>query len=323
MRVIRGNQDHSTARARKLISPGALGLAASIVAGSAGANTSNGYNLPTGVTDLARDMYGLHMEVFWICVGIAVVVFGAMIYTLLKFRHSQGAVPDTTMLHSTKVEIIWTVIPVVILVVMAIPAAELILRQEDTRNSQLSIRVTAYQWKWEYAYMDAAEGVDFFSTISRDSNFARELRSGIDPNSVPNYLLDVDKPMVVPSGTKVRLLLTSQDVIHAWWVPDFGAKRSAIPGFVNELWFKVDPGKEGTYRGQCTSLCGRDHAFMPIVVVVKTPDDFKKWVDEQKAAVKQAALPGSDPGKPSGAGAPAAAAPAATAPPPTAQALTN
>jgi cytochrome c oxidase subunit 2 len=307
MRVIRGNQDHSTARARKLISPGALGLAASIVAGSAGANTSNGYNLPTGVTDLARDMYGLHMEVFWICVGIAVVVFGAMIYTLLKFRHSQGAVPDTTMLHSTKVEIIWTIIPVVILVVMAIPAAELILRQEDTRNSQLSIRVTGYQWKWEYAYMDAAEGVDFFSTISRDSNFARELRSGIDPNSVPNYLLDVDKPMVVPSGTKVRLLLTSQDVIHAWWVPDFGAKRSAIPGFVNELWFKVDPGKEGTYRGQCTSLCGRDHAFMPIVVVVKTPDDFKKWVDEQKAAVKQAALPGAKP----------------AALPPTAQALAN
>lgn len=307
MRVIRGNQDHSTARARKLISPGALGLAASIVAGSAGANTSNGYNLPTGVTDLARDMYSLHMEVFWICVGIAVVVFGAMIYTLLKFRHSQGAVPDTTMLHSTKVEIIWTVIPVVILVVMAIPAAELILRQEDTRNSQLSIRVTAYQWKWEYAYMDAAEGVDFFSTISRDSNFARELRSGIDPNSVPNYLLDVDKPMVVPSGTKVRLLLTSQDVIHAWWVPDFGAKRSAIPGFVNELWFKVDPGKEGTYRGQCTSLCGRDHAFMPIVVVVKTPDDFKTWVEEQKAAVKQAALPGAKP----------------AAPPPTAQALAN
>jgi cytochrome c oxidase subunit II len=307
MRVIRGNQDHSTARARKLISPGALGLAASIVAGSAGANTSNGYNLPTGVTDLARDMYGLHMEVFWICVGIAVVVFGAMIYALLKFRHSQGAVPDTTMLHSTKVEIIWTIIPVVILVVMAIPAAELILRQEDTRNSQLSIRVTGYQWKWEYAYMDAAEGVDFFSTISRDSNFARELRSGIDPNSVPNYLLDVDKPMVVPSGTKVRLLLTSQDVIHAWWVPDFGAKRSAIPGFVNELWFKVDPGKEGTYRGQCTSLCGRDHAFMPIVVVVKTPDDFKKWVEEQKAAVKQAALPGAKP----------------AAPPPTAQALAN
>ncbi len=277
------------------------------MAADAGANTSNGYNLPTGVTDLARDMYGLHMEVFWICVGIAVVVFGAMIYALVKFRHSQGAVADTTMLHSTKVEIIWTIIPVLILVVMAIPAAELILKQEDTRNSQLSIRVTGYQWKWEYAYMDAAEGIDFFSTLARDSNFARQVNSGIDPKSVPNYLLEVDKPMVIPSGTKVRLLLTSQDVIHAWWVPDFGAKRSAIPGFVNELWFKVDPGKEGIYRGQCAALCGRDHGFMPVVVDVRTPDEFKKWVETQKAAAKQAAAP----------------APAPAAAPPTAQALPN
>jgi cytochrome c oxidase subunit II len=210
------------------------------------------------------------------------------------------------------VEIIWTIIPVIILVVMAIPAADLILKQEDTRNSQLSIRVTGYQWKWEYAYMDAAEGVDFFSTLARDSNFARQQNSGIDPKSVPNYLLEVDHPLVIPSGTKVRLLLTSQDVIHAWWVPDFGAKRAAIPGFVNELWFRVDPGKEGIYRGQCAALCGRDHGFMPIVVDVRTPDDFKKWVEAQKAAVKQAALP-----------APGTPAPAAAAPPPTAQALPN
>jgi cytochrome c oxidase subunit II len=286
---------------------GALCLAALGFAANAGANTSNGYNLPTGVTGLARDMYDLHMIVFWICVGIAVVVFGAMIYTLVKFRQSQGAVPDTHMLHSTKVEIIWTIIPVLILVVMAVPAADLILKQEDTRNSELSIRVTGYQWKWEYNYMDAAEGIDFFSTLARDSNFARQVNSGIDPKSVPNYLLEVDKPLVIPSGTKVRLLLTSQDVIHAWWVPDFGAKRSAIPGFVNELWFKVDPGKEGLYRGQCAALCGRDHGFMPIVVDVRTPDEFKKWVADQKAAAKQAALP----------------APAAAAPPPTAQALQN
>jgi cytochrome c oxidase subunit 2 len=192
------------------------------------------------------------------------------------------------------VEIIWTIIPVVILVVMAVPAAKVILMMEDTRNSELSIRVTAYQWKWQYQYMDAGEGINFFSTLSRDSNFARQLHSGIDPKTVPNYLLDVDHPMVIPSGTKVRLLLTSQDVIHAWWVPDFGAKRSAVPGFVNELWFKVDPGKEGIYRGQCTSLCGRDHGFMPIVVDVRTPDDFKKWVEEQKAALKQAAAPAGD-----------------------------
>jgi cytochrome c oxidase subunit 2 len=259
------------------------------------ANTSNGYNLPLGVTSLSRDIYALHMEVFWICVGIAVAVFGVMIYALVKFRRSQGAVPDTTLLHSTTVEIIWTVIPAVILVVMAIPAANVILMMEDTRNSELSIRVTAYQWKWQYQYLDAAEGVDFFSTLAPDSNFARQLHSGIDPKTVPNYLLEVDKPMVIPSGTKVRLLLTSMDVIHAWWVPDFGAKRSAIPGFVNELWFMVDPGKEGIYRGQCAALCGRDHGFMPIVVDVRTPDDFKKWVVEQKAALKQAAAPGAAP----------------------------
>jgi cytochrome c oxidase subunit II len=268
----------------------ALGLAAFGLAAEAGANTSNGYNLPIGVTSLSRDIYTLHMEIFWVCVAIAVVVFGVMIFALVKFRHSQGAIADTTLVHSTKVEIIWTIIPVVILVVMAIPAAKVILMMEDTRNSELSIRVTAYQWKWQYQYMDAGEGINFFSTLARDSNFARELRSGIDPKSVPNYLLEVDHPMVIPSGTKVRLLLTSQDVIHAWWVPDFGAKRSAVPGFVNELWFRVDPGKEGIYRGQCTSLCGRDHGFMPIVVDVRTPDDFKKWVEEQKAAVAKPAV---------------------------------
>ena len=274
------------ARALRMASCAAFGLS-----GQAGANTSNGYNLPIGVTDLSQAMYGLHMEVFWICVGIAVVVFGVMIYSLVTFRQSKGAIPDTSMVHSTKVEIIWTIIPVLILVVIAVPAADLILKQEDTRNSQLSIRVTGYQWKWQYQYMNAGEGVDFFSTLKQDSNFARQLDSGIDPKTVPNYLLDVDKPLVIPSGTKVRLLLTSMDVIHAWWVPDFGAKRSAIPGYVNELWFKVDPGKEGVYRGQCAALCGRDHGFMPVVVDVRTPDDFKKWVEEQKAAAKQAATP--------------------------------
>jgi len=272
----------------------AAALAACALSAAAVANTSNGYNLPVGVTDISRDIYGLHMEAFWICVGIAIVVFGAMIYSLVRFRASQGAVADTTMLHSTKVEIAWTIVPVVILVVMAIPAAELILKMEDMRNSELSIRVTGYQWKWEYQYMDAGAGIDFYSTLKQDSNFARELHSGVDPNTVPNYLLDVDHPLVVPSGTKVRVILTSGDVIHAWYVPDFGLKRSAVPGFINELWFKVDPGKEGIYRGQCAALCGRDHGFMPVVVDVRTPDDFKKWVEEQKAQIKQAAAPAND-----------------------------
>ena len=264
-----------------------------MLAGVAQANTSNGYNLPLGVSDLSVEIHGIHMIAFWVCVGIAVVVFGAMIYSLLKFRKSQGAVPDTTMVHSTKAEIIWTVIPVVILVFMAVPAAETLIKIEDTRNSELTIRVTGYQWKWEY--MDAAEGVDFYSTLSQDSNEARQLGSGIDPKTVPNYLLSVDHPMVIPSGTKVRLLLTSQDVIHAWWVPDFGMKRDAIPGFVNELWIRVAAGKEGTYRGQCAELCGQDHGFMPIVVDVKTKDEFKKWVEAQKAEVKQAGVVAAPP----------------------------
>src|SRR6202789_4095378 len=193
-------------------------LAACGIAASAGAqmspNTSNGYNLPVGVTDISRNIYDLHMEAFWICVGIAIVVFGAMIYSLVKFRKSQGAIADTTMLHSTKVEIVWTIVPVVILVVMAIPAAELILKMEDMRNADLSVRVTGYQWKWQYQYLGAADGVNFFSTLKQDSNFARELKSGIDPKSVPNYLLDVDHPMVVPSATKGGIILTSQARIH-------------------------------------------------------------------------------------------------------------
>jgi len=310
MRLTRAGVEHRISRPRRAFSAAlcsaALGLTAQAVA-----NTSNGYNLPVGVTDLSRDIYGLHMEVFWICVGIAAVVFGAMIYSLVKFRRSQGAVADTSISHSTQVEIVWTVIPAVILVVMAIPAAELILKMEDTRNSELSIRVTGYQWKWEYQYMGAAEGIDVFSTLSRDSNFARQLHSGIDPTTIPNYLLEVDKPMVIPSGTKVRLLLTSQDVIHAWWVPDFGAKRSVIPGYVNELWFRVDPGKEGIYRGQCAALCGWDHGFMPIVVDVRTPEDFKKWVAEQKAAGSApGGVPAAPTGQPAAPGASAAGSPA-------------
>jgi cytochrome c oxidase subunit 2 len=234
-------------------------------------------NLPVGVTELSRDIHGLHMLIFWICVIIAAAVFGMMIYSIVKFRHSQGAVP-ATFDHSTKAEIVWTAIPVLILVGMAIPAAATLVKIEDTRDSKLTVKVTGYQWKWHYEYL--GEGVNFFSTLARSSDAARQVGSGVDPYTVKNYLLDVDNPLVVPVGTKVRVLLTAQDVIHAWWVPAFGMKKDAIPGFVNELWFRAD--QLGTYRGQCAELCGRDHAFMPVVVDVRSQADFDSWLKSQQ-----------------------------------------
>ena len=240
-------------------------------------------NMPVGVTELSRDIHGLHMLIFWICVIIAVAVFGMMIYSIAKFRHSQGAVP-AKFDHSTKAEVVWTIIPVAILVGMAIPAAETLIRIEDTRNSELTIKVTGYQWKWQYEYLD--KNVSFFSTIARDSDAARQLHSGIDPNTVEHYLLNVDKPLVVPVDTKVRVLLTSGDVIHAWWVPPFGMKKDAIPGFVNELWFKAT--ETGVFRGQCAELCGRDHAFMPVVVEVKSKDEYAAWLKSQQGGAENA-----------------------------------
>jgi len=244
-------------------------------------------NMRVGVTPLSRDIYALHMTIFWWCVAIGVFVFGWMIWSLVKFRKSQGAKPDVTMTHSTKAEIIWTVIPVFILVLMAIPATRTLIAIEDTRGTELSIKVTGYQWKWHYEYL--GEDVKFFSTLARSSDEARQLQSGIDPKSVPDYLLDVDNPLVVPEDTKVRVLLTAQDVIHAWWVPDFGMKKDAIPGNVNELWFKVDKGKTGIYRGQCAELCGRDHGFMPVVVKVVTKAEYAQWLAQQKAPAAPAA----------------------------------
>jgi cytochrome c oxidase subunit 2 len=243
------------------------------------------YNMPAGVTDVAREVHGLHMTVFWVCVAIAVAVFGVMVYSIVSFRKSKGAVADQTMLHSTKVEIIWTVIPVLILISLAVPAAKTLVRMEDTRNAEISIKVTGYQWKWGYEYLGL--GVNFFSTLSSTSNEARQLKSGIDPNTVKDYLLEVDHPVVVPVDTKVRLLLTGNDVIHSWWMPDFAVKKDAIPGFINEAWFKAD--KIGHYTGQCTELCGRDHGFMPIVVDVVSKEDYAKWLAAQQDAAKAAA----------------------------------
>ena len=233
-------------------------------------------NMPEGVTELSVKIYGLHMEIFWWCVGIAVVVFGVMIYSIARFRKSAGAVADKSLVHSTRVEIIWTLVPIAILVIMAVPAARTLIEIEDTRGSEISIKVTGYQWRWHYDYLD--RGVSYFSTLSRDSNAARQLGSGVDPNTVPNYLLDVDHPLVIPAGTKVRLLLTAGDVIHAWWVPDFGMKKDAIPGFVNELWVNVDPHKTGVYRGQCAEYCGTQHALMAFDVIALPRAEFDTWL---------------------------------------------
>ena len=231
-------------------------------------------NLKRGVTSLSKEAYDLHMQILYWCVAIAVVVFGAMIYSLVKFRKSKDAKPDTNMTHSTTAEIVWTIIPIVILIIMAIPAARALIKIEDTRNSELTIKVTGYQWKWQYEYQ--AEKIAFYSTLARQSNEVRQLGSGGNPDDVANYLLEVDNPLVVPEKTKVRILLTAADVIHAWWVPALGVKKDAVPGFVNELWFNAD--ETGTYRGQCAELCGRDHGFMPIVVEVKSKADYAAWV---------------------------------------------
>jgi len=240
-------------------------------------------NLRVGVTELSREIYGLHMLILWICVAIAAAVFGVMIYSIATFRKSKGAVA-ASFDHNTKAEVIWTVIPVIILVGMAVPAARTLVKIEDTRGSELTVKVTGYQWKWQYEYVD--HGVSFFSTLARSSDEARQLDSGIEPESVEHYLLDVDKPLVVPQGRKVRVLITANDVIHAWWVPDFGMKKDAIPGYINEMWFNAE--KPGTYRGQCAELCGRDHGFMPVVVKVLPQDEFDAWLEAEKAA-RQAA----------------------------------
>jgi cytochrome c oxidase subunit 2 len=277
----------------------AAGLAGLAISAAAFGHPESSLNLPVGVTPVSQQAHYLHMLTLWVCVAIAVVVFGAMIYSMVKYRKSQGAVADTSIVHSTKAEIIWTIIPVLILVALAVPATKGLIIIEDTRNSGLTVKATGYQWKWQYEYVSQNDGksetpisgVSFYSALEENSNFTRQLGSGLDPNQVENYLLDVDHPLVIPSGVKVRLLLTANDVIHAWWVPQLGMKRDAIPGFVNEMWIQVDEGKEGTYRGQCVELCGRDHGFMPVVVVVKTKQDFAAWLAGQQQASAPAAAP--------------------------------
>ncbi|WP_334223791.1 cytochrome c oxidase subunit II [Thiosocius teredinicola] len=254
----------------------------------AAAHADYALNMREGVTQTSQSVYDLHMIIFWVCCAIGVVVFGAMIYSIINHRKSKGAV--AAQFHeSTTMEILWTVVPIVILVSMAIPATTTLLAMEDSSDADMSIKVTGIQWKWKYDYVDGdAAGVSFVSSLHPDHNEARMLGSGADLSQFGDtYLRDVDNPLVIPTGKKVRFLLTAADVIHSWWVPDLGWKKDAIPGFINEAWTKVD--EPGIYRGKCAELCGKDHGFMPIVVVAKSPEDYAIWVAEQKGAAEAAA----------------------------------
>lgn len=237
------------------------------------------YNLRQGVTDISENVYQLHMTIFIICCVIGVIVFSIMFWALLKHRKSKG-VKAATFHESTKVEILWTAIPFVILVVMAVPATKTLIAMEDTSKADVTIKVTGSQWKWHYEYM--GEDIGFYSLLSTTQEQINNAE-----NKTETYLLEVDKPLVIPTDKKVRFLLTSDDVIHSWWVPDFAVKKDANPGFINEAWTRVN--EPGTYRGQCAELCGKDHGFMPVVVEAVPPAEFDAWLVEQKQAKEQQA----------------------------------
>ncbi|MGB3393906.1 MAG: cytochrome c oxidase subunit II [Stenotrophomonas sp.] len=243
-------------------------------------------NMGKGVTHTARMAWDAHMVALWVCVVIGLLVFAAMGYAIFKFRKSKGAVP-AQFSHNTKAEVIWTVIPIIILVVMVWPATTKLIAMYDTRDSEMTVKVTGYQWMWKYEYL--GENVVFTSRLDRHSDQLRQ--SGVVPTmeSDPHYLLEVDNPLVLPVDTKVRFVITSDDVVHAWWVPALGWKQDAVPGFVNERWTNIE--QEGIYRGQCAELCGKDHGFMPIVVKAVSKDEFKSWLASRKPAAAETAVP--------------------------------
>jgi cytochrome c oxidase subunit II len=237
------------------------------------------YNLQPPASQIAQDVFELHNLIMLVCLGIFIVVFGAMFYSLIRHRKSKGH--KAAHFHeNTTVEVIWTVIPFVILMGMAYPAAKVVIDMKDTSNPDLTIKVTGYQWKWGYDYLN--DDISFYSNLSTP----REQIEGTAEKG-EHYLLEVDEPMVVPVGKRVRLLITANDVLHAWWVPALGAKQDAIPGFIRDSWFKAD--KIGTYRGQCVELCGKDHGFMPIVVEVVSEEDYAAWVAGKKGSAQVAA----------------------------------
>ena len=231
-------------------------------------------NMTQGVTPISREIYGLHMIVFWICVGIGIIVFGAMAWSILHHRKSKGA--EAANFHeSTTIEIIWTVAPLLILIGIAIPATGTLLDLEDAEtNADINLQVTGIQWKWKYNYID--EGVTFISSLAQSSRDVIK-----DPTGKENYLLEVDEPIVLPINKKVRFLFHSDDVIHAWWVPELAVKQDAVPGYINDSWALIE--KPGIYRGQCAELCGKDHGFMPIVVKAVTESEYTQWIADKKA----------------------------------------
>jgi cytochrome c oxidase subunit 2 len=236
-------------------------------------------NMNRGVTSTSINAYEAHMIALWVCVAIGALVFGAMGYAMFKFRKSKGAVA-AQFTHNTKAEVVWTVLPILVLIAMAWPATAKLIAMYDTRDAEMTVKVTGYQWMWKYEYL--GENVEFTSRIDRDSDRIRQ--SGAQPNlkDNPNYLLDVDNPLVLPTNTKIRFVVTADDVIHAWWVPALGWKQDAIPGIINEAWTDIQ--EPGVYRGQCAELCGKDHAFMPIVVNAVPPEEFQQWLASRRPA---------------------------------------
>ncbi len=239
-------------------------------------------NMTEGVTTVSHEVYGLHMQIFWWCVVIGLVVFGVMFYTMIVHRKSLGA-KAAQFHHNTTLEYVWTGIPVLILVLMAIPATKTLIKVYDTGDADMDILITGYQWKWKYEYLDeSGDNVSFFSVLSTP-------RSQIEnkEEKSPNYLLEVDEPVYIPVGKKVRFLVTAKDVIHSWWVPALAVKRDAIPGYIHEAWTRVE--EPGVFRGQCTELCGKDHGFMPIVVHAVPQPEYDAWIGKKRAAAKAVA----------------------------------
>lgn len=247
-------------------------------------------NLTRGVTPYSETVYELHMMILWICVAIGIGVFGAIFYSVMRFRKSQGAVAAKWH-ENTTVEFLWTAVPAIILVVMAVPATKALVMMEDVSNSDMTIKVTGYQWRWKYDYV--GENVSMYSGLARTSDTARQLKSGVDPRTVENYLLEVDNELVLPVGKKIRFLTTASDVIHAWWVPALGWKRDAIPGFINESWALIK--EPGVYRGQCAELCGKDHGFMPVVVRAVPEAEYQAWLAKQKETQAPKTADGAEP----------------------------